>query len=52
MFKGELHLSLKYLLRLIIVFKEENIKKLFRLRNVFTFSSLKPYLKDHVKNII
>ena len=51
MLTGGLHLSLK-ILRLIIHFKEENIKKLFRLRNAFTFFSLKLILKIMLKKFI
>ena len=42
----------KYLLCLITFFKEKIVKELFRLANAFTFSSMKAYLKDHVKNDI
>ena len=34
---------------MIIHLKEENIKKLFRLRNAFTFFSFKTCLQDHEK---
>ena len=35
-----------------IFFKEENINKLFGLRNVFTSFSLKAYLKYHMKKTV
>ena len=47
LFKEEFHLSLKVFIMFDL--KKEILKKLFRLRNAFTFLSLKAYLKDHVK---